>query len=94
MTMSKLRWVVLGLAAAAVAEQLRRPPSQRTWQGAVGGLVPYDFRPPTLDRIKATYWAPHTDQLFRPHAFGVGWGLNVGRIVQVYREQVARAASR
>jgi hypothetical protein len=42
----------VAFAAAAVAEQLKRPPEERTWHGEVMGLVPYDFRIPTLDRIR------------------------------------------
>ena len=88
MKFPSVRLVLAGLTAAAVAEQLRRPETERSWHGALGGLVPYDFRPPTLDRLRATYWAPDSEALLRPHAFGVGWGLNVGRLVRVYREQL------
>jgi hypothetical protein len=88
-----IRLILLGLTAAAVAEQLRKPESERDWHGALGGVIPYDFRPPTIERLRATYWAPETDELFRPHAFGIGWGLNVGRLVKVYRDQLGHATS-
>jgi hypothetical protein len=88
-----IRLILLGLTAAAVAEQLRKPESERDWHGALGGVIPYDFRPPTIERLRATYWAPETDELFRPHAFGIGWGLNVGRLVKVYRDQLSHATS-
>ena len=89
MKIPTVRLVLIGLVAAALAEQLRRPDNERDWHGALGGVIPYDFRPPTAERLRATYWAPESDQLLRPHAFGVGWGLNVGRLVKVYREQLA-----
>ena len=89
MKIPSLRLVLVGLVAAALAEQLRRPDSERDWHGALGGVIPYDFRPPTVDRLRATYWAPESDQLLRPHVFGVGWGLNVGRLAKIYREQLA-----
>ena len=94
MKMPAVRLMLVGLTAAALAEQLRRPEAERTWHGALAGLVPYDFRPPTLGRLRDTYWAPEVDQLLRPHPFGVGWGLNVGRLVRVYRDQLDAATAR
>jgi hypothetical protein len=66
----------VAFAAAAVAEQLKRPPEERTWHGEVMGLVPYDFRIPTLDRIRERCWNPDDPRLFTPHVFGVGWTIN------------------
>ncbi|WP_042368269.1 DUF5808 domain-containing protein [Streptacidiphilus neutrinimicus] len=71
----------IGVTAAAVAKELRRPAEERTWRGRIVGL-PYDFRPPTLARIRAEYWAPDNDALFTPHAFGVGYGVNLARLVR------------
>ncbi|WP_216853636.1 DUF5808 domain-containing protein [Phytoactinopolyspora halotolerans] len=62
-----------GLVAAAVAAELRKPADERTWEGAVGGLVPYDFRPPTMQRVRERMWAPDDPAIFTPHVFGVGW---------------------
>ena len=70
------------LALAAVAEQLRRPPAERTWEGRVLG-VPYDFRPPTLTRLRARWWNPGDPRLFTPRTFGVGWDLNVYRLTRL-----------
>jgi hypothetical protein len=47
----------------------------------VAGVVPYDFRPPTFARIKSAVWAPDDPRVLKPHAFGVGWTVNVGRLV-------------
>jgi hypothetical protein len=74
--------VAVGLVAAAVAKELRRPAEERTWQGRVLGL-PYDFRPPTLTRVRAEFWDPDNDALFTPHAFGVGYGVNLARLVRL-----------
>ena len=63
------------LLAIAIGEQLRRPPEERTWQGKVFG-VPYDFRWPTLERLRATYWNADSASLFVPKAFGMGWDIN------------------
>ena len=35
------------LVGAAIRDQLRRPPQERTWHGTIAGF-PYDFRIPTL----------------------------------------------
>jgi hypothetical protein len=67
------------LAGAAVAKELSRPADERTWHGDVGG-VPYDFRPPTVDKIRRTVWNPDDPRLFPPHVFGVGWSINFARL--------------
>jgi hypothetical protein len=79
-----IRLVTFGLAVAAVVKELRQPPEDRTWHGEVAGLVPYDFRIPTLDRAKDRLWNPEGD-LIGPHVFGVGWSVNVGRLVALAR---------
>ena len=72
-----LRVAVVGLFVAAVATELSKPEDQRTWHGKVGGVVPYDFRPPTWERIRAAYWNPESDHLFSDRVFGVGWAVNL-----------------
>ena len=67
-------------AAKALIEQLRRPSAERTWEGKVAKVVPYDFRPPTPARIKKALWAPE-EAFITPNSFGVGWSVNLGRIV-------------
>src|SRR5437868_2090462 len=71
------RMVAFGLFTAAIATELAKPPADRTWHGRVFGLVPYDFRPPTLQRIRDAYWNPESDQLFSDRVFGVGWAVNL-----------------
>ncbi|UXY22247.1 DUF5808 domain-containing protein [Streptomyces cynarae] len=79
-TLSTLVVLAAGAAtAAAVAQQLRRPASARTWTGRVAGL-PYDFRRPTLGKVVREYWDPDSDAFLTPHAFGVGYGINLARI--------------
>jgi len=65
--------------------ELRKPAEERTGFGKVAGLVPYDFRPPTASRIRAAVWAPDDPRLFKPHAFGVGWTVNFGRLFALVR---------
>jgi hypothetical protein len=62
---------------AAIYQELRKPPAERTWQGKVAGVVPYDFRIPTPERLRRGYWDPDSDQIFSETVFGVGWGVNI-----------------
>jgi hypothetical protein len=82
--------VSAGLMAAALVKELRKPREERTWHGALFGRVPYDLRKPTVARLKAAVWAPEDRRILVPRAFGVGWSPNVGRLVRLARERVAR----
>ncbi len=62
----------------AIAEQLRLPKEERTWHGKVG-FVPYEFRRPTVDRFKKTYWNEE-GPIVSPRLWGVGWAVNVAAI--------------
>lgn len=85
--MSKLQKVMMligfAVAIAAVIQEIRKPKGARDWHGRVGGLVPYEFRPPTVDRVKETYWEPDDDRVLTPTAFGVGWGVNLARVAKL-----------
>lgn len=70
---------LLVIGVIAIAQELQKPPKKRTWHGKVGDLVPYDFRVPTAERLRAAYW--NTDGPFLPgKAFGVGWAVNFGAL--------------
>jgi hypothetical protein len=84
------RFVTVGLVVAAVASELAKPAPERTWQGKVFGLVPYDFRPPTWQRIRDAYWNPQSDHLFSDRVFGVGWAINLYRAKTLMEEGYAR----
>ena len=75
--LSLIRTVAWLAFAAAIYQELRKPPEARTWNGKVAGVVPYDFRVPTLDRLREAYWAPDNDQLVSENVFGVGWAVNI-----------------
>jgi len=72
----------VGLVAAAVGTELRKPPRKRTWHGRIAGVVPYDFRVPTVRRVRSRWWNPADRRLFTPRAFGVGWAVNLARLVR------------
>jgi len=79
-----VKLVAIGLIVAAVIEQLRRDPADRTWEGTVAGIVPYDFRMPTLERARSRWWNPEDERLFVPQVFGVGWTLNLARLAKLF----------
>jgi hypothetical protein len=85
-----VRLVTFGLVVAAVATELSKPADERTWQGRVGGLVPYDFRPPTWQRIRDAYWNAESDHLFSDRVFGVGWAVNLYRAKTLLEETYQR----
>jgi hypothetical protein len=80
-----IRLAVVGLVVAAVVTELSKPEEERTWHGRVMGAVPYDFRPPTWERIRAAYWNPDSDLLFSDRVFGVGWAVNLYRAKELLR---------
>ena len=84
------RMAAIGLVVAAVATELAKPEEERTWQGRVFDVVPYDFRPPTWDRIRAAYWNPESERLFSDRVFGVGWAVNLYRARTLMNEAYAR----
>ncbi len=75
---------VLVLVALALLDQLVRDPRYRDWHGDVFG-VPYDLRFPTRERLRERAWAPDNPAILTPHVFGVGWSINLGRIVWLIR---------
>jgi hypothetical protein len=84
-----LRLVGIGLLVAAVVKELRTPPAERTWHGVVIGFVPYDLRVPTYTRVRERMWTPDDPHLFAPQPFGVGWTVNVGRLVTLARRRLS-----
>ncbi len=72
---------VCALAVAAVVKELRQPEQDRTGQGRILGL-PYDFRPPTVGRVRKEFWDPDNDALLTPHSFGIGYGVNLARVAR------------
>ena len=88
-----VRWMVpVSLVGAAVAQELRKPAAERTWHGRLFGVVPYDFRPPTLARVKAAVWNPRDARIFTEHALGVGWGINLYQVKEQLGQSLKGAA--
>jgi hypothetical protein len=76
--------VWLGLLAAAVAQELRTPAESRTWHGKVAGVLPYDFRRPTLARVRERLWNPE-GPMVASQPFGMGWSVNFGKLFGAVR---------
>jgi hypothetical protein len=73
----RLLWLtVLG---AAIADALRNDRAD----GELLGFIPYDFRPPTIERARARTWNPDSRRILTPTTFGVGWSLNLGRVARL-----------
>lgn len=78
-----LAWIAL---IAAIYQELKKPPAERTWHGKVAGFVPYDFRIPTIERIRSAYWDPASDRIFSDKVIGVGWAVNVPVLIRKLNE--------
>lgn len=66
---------VAGVASKAIFDQLHLPVEERTWHGVAFG-VPYDFRLPTIERLRNNMWNKDTASILVPRAFGLGWDIN------------------
>jgi len=73
--------VAVGLAAAAIGQELQKPADERTWKGKVAG-VPYNFNIPEWGQIAGEYWNPSSDQILQPHVIGLGWGINFAALLR------------
>ena len=83
--------VGMALMGAAVVKELRKPKAERTWHGKLGGRIPYEFRPITMERLRQAYWAPEDEHVFTDTAFGVGWSVNFGKIAHAITDAYRKA---
>jgi hypothetical protein len=84
-----LRTALVAAVAGAIYTELRKPPEQRTWNGKLLGVVPYDFRLPTVERLRQAYWNPASPKLITDRPLGVGWSINIPTVLRrlgVHRE--------
>jgi hypothetical protein len=79
------------LAGAAVAKELDKTDEEREWHGEIAG-VPYDFRAPSVDKLRRAAWDPENPNVVGPPAFGVGWSINLARIAAMVQQPVAGPA--
>jgi hypothetical protein len=39
--------------------------------------LPYDFTPPTAEKVKRGFWNPADDRVLTPHVYGWGYSVNL-----------------
>jgi hypothetical protein len=87
--LSLLQWAPMalsfGVLALAIAQELSKPRAERVWNGRVLGFIPYDFRPPSLERIRASLWNPDDPHVLTRQVFGVGWSINLYAVTELLR---------
>ncbi|MHB1007565.1 MAG: DUF5808 domain-containing protein [Chloroflexota bacterium] len=71
------------VTAAAILDQMQRPADARTWHGKVLDFFPYDFRMPSLERVKERMWNPESNDIVTPMVFGVGWTVNAAALYKM-----------
>ncbi len=71
------RLILVAIGVFAIVQELRKPANERTWHGMVAGFVPYDFRMPTAERFRESYWN-EAGPILSPRPIGVGWVPNFG----------------
>jgi len=80
-----LQVTVVALTLAAVFQELEKTKEERKWCGKVAGVFPYDFRIPTIERLKESYWNPYESRVFTPPVFGLGWAINLCALLENLR---------
>ena len=89
--MSNREWLVniveaavVTIAVAAVCQELEKPKEERHWHGKLG-IIPYDFRMPTIERLKEGYWNAESTQILSAEVFGIGWAINFHALLEKMR---------
>ena len=91
--MSRLTYIAqilftVATVAAFVYAMRTRQPSGRILE------VPYEFRPPTSDRLRDRLWNPDDPRLFTPPVLGIGWSINLFQLAVRARALLALATER
>jgi hypothetical protein len=77
-----LQVAVVSLTLAAILQELEQPQEERQWHGKVAAFIPYDFRLPSIERIKEAYWNPYERRVLTPEVFGIGWAINFHALLE------------
>ena len=80
-----LQATAITLTLVAIFQELEKPKEERKWHGKVAVIFPYDFRLPTIKRLKESYWNPYESRVFTPPAFGLGWAINFYALLENLR---------
>lgn len=76
---------VITLTMAAICQELEKPKEERKWHGNIASFVPYDFRLPTFERLRESYWNPYESRILTPEVFGIGWAINFYALLERLR---------
>jgi hypothetical protein len=76
--------VAITITIAAICQELERPKEERHWHGKIG-IIPYDFRLPTIERLKKSYWNPDDSRIFTSEVLGIGWAINFYALLEKLR---------
>lgn len=79
------KFLAVVLVASALYQELKKPPEEREWHGKIANFIPYDFRVPTMERLRERLWNPEDPRIFTEHVFGVGWAINFHTVLQKLR---------
>ena len=77
-----IRTAVLAALVAAIWRELGKPPAERTWNGRLLGVIPYDLRVPTFRRLRDSYFNTRSPALFTSQPVGVGWSVNIAAVLK------------
>ena len=69
----KILKVTIAAVFAATAVYAYR---ERKSHGSFCG-IPFDFRVPTIGRLRERMWNPEDPRVITPTAFGAGWSINL-----------------
>ena len=72
----------IGITMTALFQELEKPAEERAWRGTIAGFIPYDFRLPTIDRLRDAFWNPYERRILTPQVFGIGWAINLYAIFE------------
>ncbi len=75
---------IITVTIAAVCQELEKPSEERRWHGKLG-FIPYDFRLPTIERFRESYWNADSSRIFTPEVWGIGWGINFHALLEKMR---------
>lgn len=65
-----------GCKARVEGEEMSKAPRTGKFLG-----VPYDWRRPTVARLKSRWWNPAEPRLFTPKTYGWGFDINLARLL-------------
>lgn len=63
------------IAAAFAATAIHAYRARKSYGSFCG--IPFDFRVPTIGRIRERMWNPDDPRVITPTAFGAGWSINL-----------------